>query len=85
MIKLYKILYAQEYDKIKIEYIQDIKLKDKIFTGPISCITQSSTDGKILITCWDGNIYLFDYPKISYYVEYDEKIENKIEFNTFFK
>ena len=37
------------------------------FNGPINCITQSNIDGKIIITCWNGNIYLFDHPNISNY------------------
>ena len=86
MIRLYKIIYAKEYDKTKIEYIQDIISKNKKykFNGPISCITQSNIDGKIIITCWDGNIYLFDYQDISKYLNYDEQVKEKIQFNKFF-
>ena len=86
MIKLYKVIYGEKYNETKIEYIQDIYLFDKNvkrsnlsyksikrFKGPISCITQSSRDGKILITCWDGNIYLCDCPDITYYLEYDKQ------------
>ena len=35
----------------------------KGFKGPISCIIQSSSGG-ILVTCYDGNVYLFSPPKI---------------------
>ena len=133
LIKLYKVIYNDDIEKIKIEYIQDIilekkpgiynnsskfvdqtdiekkdlenfkgfidsknfynqsnkgkkglesskefkdskeffsqtnnKKKDlenfKGFKGPISCIIQS-TKG-ILITCYDGNVYLFSTPNI---------------------
>jgi len=73
LIKLYKVIYNNEIEKIEIEYIQDIIVKKKNkkedpnsfkgFKGPISCIIQSST-GKILITCHDGNVYLFTKPKL---------------------
>ena len=62
IIKLYKIK-INKYEETKIEFIRNIvigKRKDfKRFKGPISCITQSSINGDILVTCWDGNIYLF--------------------------
>ena len=32
----------------------------KGFTEAISCIIQSSKDGEILVSCWDGKIYLFE-------------------------
>ena len=35
----------------------------KGFKGPISCIIHSSS-GVILVTCYDGNVYLFTPPKI---------------------
>ena len=71
VIKLYKVIYDNKIEKIEIEYIQDIivgkKKKDsnsfKGFKGPISCIIQSST-GEILITCYDGNVYLFSEPRL---------------------
>ena len=75
MIKLYKIIYGE---KLSIEYIQDIKFFDKDFKGfkgPISCITQSKQDGNLLITCWDGNVYLVNKPNISFYLKQDKEIE----------
>ena len=48
IIKLFKIVYSEN----KIEYIEDIIFEnnnDKRFRGPISCITQSTSDGKLLI------------------------------------
>ena len=83
IIKLFKIIYSEN----KIEYIEDIAFDDdnyKRFRGPISCITQSSSDGKLLISCWDGNIYLFDAPKISKYLG-DKKYKDNISFEEFFK
>ena len=68
LIKLYKINYNEEnFDLTNIEYIQDIEIKYKNksgFKGPITCIIQSSNNGNILITCFDGNVYLFSPPKI---------------------
>ena len=52
----------------------------KGFKGPISCITQSSKDGKILVSCWDGNVYLFEKPNINYYLSYYNK---KVFFKNF--
>ena len=87
IIKLYKVIYGD--DQIKIEFINDIILYDekkkvKTFRMAISCITQSSIDGKILVSCWDGNIYLFDSPDINYYINYDKQVDTKITFNDFF-
>ena len=87
MIKLYKVNYAQKYDQTRIKFIQDIIIdkKDikarnlnlnnydefKGFKGPINCITQSSKDGAILVSCWDGRIYLFKI-NIEDYLKYDK-------------
>ena len=71
LIKLYKVIYDKEIEKIEIKYIRDIivgknNVKEdskcfKGFKGPISCMIQSST-GEILVTCYDGNVYLFSEP-----------------------
>ena len=65
-------------EKLSIEFIQDIKLfnKDfKGFNGPISCIIQSKEDGNLLITCWDGNVYLVEKPNIRFYLKQDEQLK----------
>ena len=90
IIKLYKIIYEidekqfSKLSKFSIEYIQDIKIFDKDFRGfkgPISCIIQSKKDGKVLITCWDGNIYLVYNLETSYYLNQDKEIKKPaIEF-----
>ena len=77
LIKLYRINYNKEnFDLTKIEYLQDIEIekenkkqkdnskKFKGFNSPITCITQSKYTGNILITCFDGNVYLFTFPNI---------------------
>ena len=83
-IKLYKINYENNLIDNEIVFIEDINIFDKNkefkgFKGPISCITQSKNDGKILITCWDGNVYLFDLSNIECYLKYDEMIKNAFE------
>ena len=76
LIKLYKVIYDDEIEKIEIEYILDIIIEKKNgkedskcfkgFKGPISCIIQSSSLGEILVTCYDGNIYLFTEPNFDF-------------------
>ena len=98
-IKLYKIIYDKNYFKIEfIEdivmgnnksnkdiYLNNKKIKSaKMFIKePISSIIQSSIDGKILITSWDGNVYLFEHPNLDDYLNFDEKFNNK-QANSFF-
>ena len=73
LIKLYKINYNEEnFDKIKIEEIEIGNENKKLiinesnyFKKPINCIIQSQLTGKIVLTCMDGNVYLFSYPNIS--------------------
>ena len=75
LIKLYKVIYNDEIEKITIEYIQDIIIGRKVsnddtesfsrFKGPISCMIQSSKGG-IFITCYDGSVYLFSKPDIDF-------------------
>ena len=87
VIKLYKVIYLENHSDTKIEYLQDIFIEQKVkndkilfhnFKGPISSMLQSKTDGNILITSWDGNVYLFSYPNIEYYLKEDENIEKNI-------
>ena len=77
-IKLYKIINNENFIETKIEYIQDIEIDNndifKGFNGPITSIIQSKRDCHILISCFDGNIYLFNPPNIDYFLFYDNKI-----------
>ena len=70
-IKLYKVIFSDQTYKTRIEYLQDIEFEknDKFegFEGPISCITQSSYYGNILVSCYDGNVYLLSNPDLSFY------------------
>lgn len=76
MIKLYKIIYTEKFIETKIEFIQDIDIikseKFKGFKEPISSMIQSKRNGNLLISSWDGNIYLFKPPNISYFLFYDQ-------------
>ena len=72
IIKLYRIKKGK---KIKIEEIKEIYKKKEIvdinkednkefkgFKGPITSIIQSTKNGNIIVSCWDGNVYLFKKP-----------------------
>ena len=80
-VKLYKIKKNKK-EIIEIDKIQDIVLENeyifdkgfKLFKGPISCITQSTSNGNIIITCWDGNVYLFNVPYLEKIISFEEKI-----------
>ena len=38
------------------------------FKGPVTSIIQSNITGNILVSCFDGNIYLFTPPNLDYYI-----------------
>ena len=70
-IKLFKIIYGNKAYETKIEFLQDIEIDDENFEefdGPITCMIQSRITGNILITCYNGNVYLFTQPNIQYYL-----------------
>ena len=72
MIKLFKVVYGEKAWKTKIEFIQDIIIEDnqnfEEFDVPISCIHQSKTTGHILVTSYNGNVYLFTPPNLDFYL-----------------
>ena len=86
-IKLYKIIPSSKSDETQIKnndnseettikYIQDITIDDENFEdfeGAVSCIIQSSITGHILVTCENGNVYLFSQPNIEYYLRKDKE------------
>ena len=90
LIKLFKVIYSNEHFDYRIEFIQDIEIIDKYvsnkfifkkFKKPISCITQSSSNKNLLITCWDGNVYLLETLNIESYLKFDELSEKNISLN----
>ena len=74
-IKLYKVIYNEKISNNKIEFVQDIEFeRNKDFTGfegAISCIIQSKkeNDGYILVTCYNGKVYLLTKPNLDNYLE----------------
>ena len=85
-IKLYKIIFNNEKYENKIEFIQDID-DFKEFKYPVNCIIQDkkSLYQNILVTCLDGNIYLFSGPNIEYYLRIDKNIKDEVSYVDFFK
>ena len=79
VIKLYKINRKCNFLDTGIKFIDDVEIQKnevfKGFYGPISGITQSSVDGKIFVTCWDGNVYLFDHPNINCLLDWFKDIK----------
>ena len=64
LIKIYKINDKGKFDTIEIEYIQDVIFEKENFKSPITSITQSRISGNILVTCLNGNGFLFGRPQI---------------------
>ena len=76
-IYLYKINFENPANDITIDNIQNIILDDENnfegFNGAITSIIQTEDTGNFLISCSDGNIYLFSPANIKYFLFYDEK------------
>ena len=71
-IKLYRLICNEKTYNVKIEYLQDITIKNNNFGrfgGAVNCIIQSQKTGIILVTCNDGKIYKFSVPNIDFYKE----------------
>ena len=77
-IRLYKLIYDEKLLKFNIEYLQNIEFlendKYDVFDSSINCIIQSKLSGNIIISCYDGKIYLSTPPNINYYLENDNKV-----------
>ena len=65
-----------------IKYLEDIFCDDNnnypLFDGNINCILQSKINGKLLISCWNGKVYLFSEPNIKYYLDNNDKYISKL-------
>ena len=76
-IKLYKINFEKSTYNTTITFIQDILIDKeknfKGFNGAITSIVQSNDTGNFLISCSDGNIYLFSPANINYFLFHDEE------------
>ena len=71
-IKLFKAIYDEENAFTNIEYLQDIEIG---FEGAVSSIIQSQNYGNILVTCYDGNIYLLNKINLGFYLMLDSTFE----------
>ena len=85
VIKLYKIILNYDSSKIKIEFCIDVIFGDEDkkfygFNGAITSIVQSHDTGKFLISCSDGNIYLFSPANINYFLFYDQEDKEDLEY-----
>ena len=71
IIKLYKINFKEKIDTIEVEYIEDIIFEKnnnfKGFKSVITSIIQSKINGDILVTCQNGDCFIFNKPKINYF------------------
>ena len=88
IIKLFKVIYNHEKSESSIKFIQDIEIINQydsnefiILKKPISCIIQSSSGENILVTCWDGNVYLLSSLNIEAYLNIDKLFEKDITFD----
>ena len=62
LIKLYKIIYDNNHiENVKIEFMQNVS-NLSMFKFPINCIIQSSKNGEIIVSSWDGTVNLFTSP-----------------------
>ena len=74
-IKLYKIIFSEKVVDTKIKFLQNIEIcnkqKEKLdgFEVQIKSMIQSKITGNILITCANGNIYLFTKPNLEHYIK----------------
>ena len=72
IIQLYQVS-NNEGDISSIEYLQDIEYDNNSefqgFEMTVTCIKQSEINGNIIISCIDGNIYLFSKPNLEFYLQ----------------
>jgi hypothetical protein len=74
VIQLYKIIFSEKAEDTKIKFLQNIEIYNKQkenfegFGEQIKSIIQSKITGNILITCANGNVYLFTKPNLDYYI-----------------
>ena len=74
-IKLFKVVYNENESINKIEFVQVIEFernKDFAgFEGAVNCIikTKREKNGYILVTCYNGKVYLLTKPNLDYYLK----------------
>ena len=79
IIKLYKITSNDKFNtNFNLTLLQDIIIektkKFKGFNGTVRNMIQLKNRNLLLVNCWDGNIYFFSKPNISFYLK-EEKEE----------
>ena len=79
----FEIPKNEKENNLQNEKINEYKkriLKDRNtfnrFGGPISSIIQSRSTGNILVTCYDGHVYLLTPPNLDYYLSKDKEEES---------
>ena len=76
LIKLYKAKFGINEKETNIDFVQDIEFEETenfySFNGAISSIIQSKNKGNVLITCYDGNVYLLTIPNLEFYMSEDK-------------
>ena len=82
LIKLFKIC-KKEKDKIfAMEEVYDFSLEEdnkfKRFDGAISCIEQTKNKLNILVSCWNGKVYLFDVPNLDQILSWKSKLKSML-------
>ena len=81
IIKLCKLTYIN--NEFNIEILEDIVIdyteEFNGFEGAVNIIIQSKINRKILVSCWDGNVYCFSEPNIKLYLEEDEQQDRIFE------
>ena len=84
-IKLFKVIYSEKASDNKIEFVQDIEFERNEefsgFEGAISCIIQTKigNNGNILISCYNGTLYLLTIPNLDYYLNTKNKNNKDIK------
>ena len=76
IIQLYQVSNDNEGGISSLEYLQDIEYEyNSEFQGfemTVTSIKQSEINGNIIISCMDGNIYLFSKPNLEFYSQENE-------------
>ena len=71
------MIYSQKnFGNTEIEYVKDIEIGRS--DGYITCIFQSKYDGKIFVTCSDGNVYSLPNILEDYHLDLDDSFHNSI-------
>ena len=80
IIKLFEICKKGADRIFVIEEVYDFSLeknnKFKKFDGAISCIEQTKDKLNILVSCWNGKVYLFDAPNLDQILSWNSNLKS---------